>query len=181
MKAHVKVLTPVLILGCIAFVMVLIAQAKPMSDKEHWRCSDGTSSSEHYGNYMMSDNQSGILFPSFLRGINLTKDQHDAIFTLLNVQAPRVREKEKDIHNALKSLHTLIISSQYKEAEARLLTKSLADDLEAMFLIRIQSEHQIYDLLTTDQRKQLENTETNQEYQPICNANGKSKALIHTI
>lgn len=181
MKARVKVLMPVLILGSIAFVMVLIAQAKPMSSKEHWRCSDGTSSSEHYGIYMMSDNKSGILFPSFLRGINLTQDQHDAIFTILNTQAPRVREKEKDIQNAQQLLNTLITSSQYKEAEARLLTKSLADDLEVMFLIRIQSEHQIYELLTDDQRKQLKNIKTNYEYKPTCDANGKFQALIRTI
>lgn len=181
MKARVKVLKPVLILGSIAFVMVLIAQAKPMSDKEHWRCSDGTSSSEHYGNYMMSNNKSGILFPSFLRGINLTQDQHDAIFTILNAQAPRVRAKERDIQNAQKLLNTLITASQYNESEARLLTKSLADDLEVMFLIRIQSEHHIYDLLTDDQHKQFENMETNHEYQPTYSSNGKPQALIRII
>jgi Spy/CpxP family protein refolding chaperone len=175
MKARVKVLKPVLILGS------MIAQAKPMSSKEHWRCSDDTSSSEHYGNYMMSDDKSGILFPSFLRGINITKAQHDAIFTLLNAQAPRVREKEKDIHNALKSLHTLIISSQYNETEARSHTKSIGDDSAVMFLMRAQSEHQIYDLLTTDQRSQLENIKTNNEYQPTCNANGKPQAIIRII
>lgn len=181
MKARVKVLKPVLILGSIAFVMALIAQAKPMSDKEHWRCSKGTSSSDHYGNYMMSDNKSGILFPSFLRGINLTKDQHDAIFTILNAQAPRVLVKEKNIRSTEKLLNTLITSSQYNETEARSLTKSMTDDLAMMYLMRVQSEHQIYGLLTDDQHKQFENMKTNHEYQTTCSSNGKSQALIRTI
>lgn len=181
MKARAKAINPVLILGSIAFVMVLIAQAKPMSDKEHWRCSDSTSSSEHYANYSLSDNKSGILFPSFLRGINLSKAQHDAIFTLLNAQAPRVRAKEKDIQNAQKLLNTLITASRYNENEARLLTKSIADNLEMMLLIRIQSERHIYDLLTDDQHKQFENMKTNHENQPTCNSNGKSSVFIRTI
>jgi Spy/CpxP family protein refolding chaperone len=181
MKACVKVLKPVLILGSIVFVMVLIAQAKPMSGKEHWRCSDDTSSSEHYGSYMMSDDKFGILIPSFLRGTNLTQAQHDAIFNILNTQAPRVLVKEKNIRSTQKLLNTLITSSQYNETEARLLTKSIADDLEAVFLLRIQSEHQIYVLLTDDQRKQFENMKTNHEYQTTCSSNGKSQALIRTI
>jgi len=62
MKARVKAIKTVLILGSIAFVMFLITQAKQVSDKEHCCCSNGTSRSEHYDNYRMSDNKSSNLF-----------------------------------------------------------------------------------------------------------------------
>jgi Spy/CpxP family protein refolding chaperone len=181
MKTNMFNIKPLLITGSSVFLLVLVAQAHPMSGNNSKHYGNGVMSSEHGEDHLMLEDKLGGPAPWFLRGINLTDAQQDNIFKILYAQAPTMREKMKNIRNAMKSLHTLVLSGQYNEAEAKSLAKSIADDLAAMLLIRAQGDQQIYGLLTQDQRKQLESMKTDREFQPTDSPGRKSSEMFRRI
>lgn len=143
MKAHISSIKPLLIIGSAAFLLVLVAQAHQMSWKDGDHRNNGIMSPEHGDDHLMLEDKLGSPASWFLHGIDLAEAQQDKIFNILYAQTPTIRAKEKSIRNSKKSLHTLVLSGQYNEAEAKSLTKSIADDSAAMLLIRAQSEQQI--------------------------------------
>jgi periplasmic protein CpxP/Spy len=92
----------------------------------------------------------------FLHGIELTEAQQDKIFEIRHNQAPQLRERAKAIGKAHKELHALTMSPDYDEAKAKTLIDSLSRASAEMMLMHVRAEHQIYALLTPEQRKQLE-------------------------
>jgi len=181
MKSNMFNIKPLLTIGSAVFLLVLVAQAHPMSGNDKKHCGNGVMSSEHGEDHLMLEYRLGGPAPWFLHDINLTDAQQDDIFKILYAQAPTMREKMKNIRNAKISLHTLVLSGQYNEAEARSLAKSIADDSAAMLLIHAQGDQQIYGLLTQEQRKQLENLKTDHEFQPTDSSGRKSPEMFRHI
>jgi periplasmic protein CpxP/Spy len=94
--------------------------------------------------------------PPFLHGIELTEAQQDRIFDIMHSQAPQMRERAKAIGKAHKELHALVMSPNYDDAKARTLIDSLSRASTDMMLQHVRTDHQIYALLTPEQRKQLD-------------------------
>lgn len=94
--------------------------------------------------------------PPFLRGLKLTEEQNDKIYELVHAQGPNLRNKGKEIHKAHLALHNLVLSDQYNEAKAKELTENNARLIAEMMQMVAANHNKIYQLLTPEQRKKLE-------------------------
>ncbi|WP_394779947.1 Spy/CpxP family protein refolding chaperone [Undibacterium sp.] len=94
--------------------------------------------------------------PDFLRELKLSEEQQDKIFAIEHAQQPQLREQMKALHKAQEALHAMRFSAQYDDSKAKALTDISARAMADSALLRLRGEQQIYALLTTEQRKQLE-------------------------
>ena len=91
-----------------------------------------------------------------LRGLTLTESQRDKFFMIFHAQAPTLRETIKAAWRAQDDLQQLELSAQFDQAKARSLVDSFARSLGTIALLRAEGEHEIYALLTEEQRQQLQ-------------------------
>jgi periplasmic protein CpxP/Spy len=91
-----------------------------------------------------------------LRGLTLTESQRDKVFMIVDIQAPTVRENIKAVRRAHEDLQKLELSAQFDHAKAQSLVDSCARSIGALELQRAKGEHEIYALLTEEQRQQLQ-------------------------
>lgn len=107
--------------------------------------------------------ESGDLVPPFLHGIVLSEAQRDKIFGILYAQTPSLRDKEKELRKTAIALRELALSAQYDEAKARPLAEANAKASADIALLRARSTSAIYQLLTPEQRKTLEERKATME------------------
>lgn len=119
--------------------------------------------------------------PPFVHGLELTEAQRDAIFNIMHAQVPLLRDKMKSLHKSQEALHALTLSSQYDETKAKVLAEAVADDMAVLSLLRAQSEHQIYVLLTPEQRKQAAEIKAKFDFHLMNHCDGKSQADARSI
>ena len=91
-----------------------------------------------------------------LRGLTLTESQRDKVFTIFHAQAPTLRENIKAARRAQEDLQRLALSARFDEAKAKSLAESCARSIGTLALLRAEGEHEIYALLTEEQRQQLQ-------------------------
>lgn len=91
-----------------------------------------------------------------LRGLTLTESQRDKVFRIFHAQAPMLRETVKAARRAQEDLQQLTLSAQFDQAKARLLADSFERSIGTIALLRAEGEHEIYALLTNEQRLQLQ-------------------------
>ncbi len=94
--------------------------------------------------------------PPFLAGLHLSEDQDDKVFAIFYKAAPAIREQSKALRQARETLGKLGNSAQFDERRARELADAAAKAESELALLRARTEHEIYLLLTPQQREQLE-------------------------
>jgi len=94
--------------------------------------------------------------PPFLAGLHLTDDQQDKVFAILYAAAPAMRDQSKALRKAHEALRDLNESPQYDENRLKGLADSAAKADSELTVLRARTEHEIFALLTAEQRKQLE-------------------------
>lgn len=104
----------------------------------------------------MEREQFGTPMPGFLRGLALNEVQRDEIFTIMHDKVPMIRQKMKSLHASQEALRTLAFSGRFDEARARTLAESAAKDMAELAMLNARADQMIYTLLTSEQRKQLE-------------------------
>ncbi len=97
----------------------------------------------------------GEMLPSFLRGVELSEAQRDRLFELVYAQVPSMRQRTKGLQKAEAELRALVQSADYSEAKARALVDGIVRTQGELQLARVRLEHQAYEVLTTEQRRQL--------------------------
>lgn len=122
---------------------------------------DGTA---HCGGPMGSAGMPGIMEemppPPFLHGLSLSDDQRDRIFDLMHAQAPTMHDQAKAIHKTLIELRRLSMSGEYSETRAKVLAEANAQAIAVMAQMHARTDNQIYQILTPEQRKQVEEQKT---------------------
>jgi len=93
--------------------------------------------------------------PPMLRGLSLTETQRDQIFAIVHAQEPALREKAKTAHRAQDDLRALAMSTEYDNAKAAALVETSTRAFGELALLRADTDHQIYLVLTDEQRQQL--------------------------
>jgi protein CpxP len=93
--------------------------------------------------------------PHFLHGLTLTEEQQDKVFAILHAAAPGLREQAKAMHKAHEGLHELTTSDKYDDAKAKSLADAAAKALSQLALLRVRAEHDVYTVLTAEQRAQI--------------------------
>jgi protein CpxP len=114
--------------------------------------------------------------PPFLAGLKLTDEQQDKVFSIVYAAAPAMREQEKALRKAHEALHDINESPQYDENKVKSLADSAAKADSQLTVLRVRTEHEIYVLLTPEQRKQLEDRRRDHEHGPRDQGNKGSPA-----
>lgn len=144
-----RALTSFIIASSIALGLPLSADARPMTDKP-----DGC------GSQMQMMGERGMFggnhLPPFLRGLNLSEAQRDKIFDLMHAQAPAMRDQAGKMRKAQMELRRLSMSGEYDEAKVKSLSEASAKLMAEMAQMRARTGNQIYQMLTPEQRKQME-------------------------
>lgn len=149
MNLHRPTLKQLLAIASLAVLLPAMSQAQPSPDERGGHCREMGG----HSNGLMGE---GGPATAFLHGLELTEAQRDAIFSILQNQAPAVRDKQKALHKAFEALHVQAKSDNYDEAKARELAQAVADSSGSLSLLRARAEHDIYTLLTAEQRKQVD-------------------------
>ena len=109
--------------------------------------------------------------PPFLDGLKLTDEQQDKVFSIVYAAAPAMRDQEKALRKAHEALRDINASPQYDENRVKELADSAARADSQLTVLRVRTEHEIYALLTPEQKKQLE--ERHREHESTGAARGR--------
>ncbi len=93
--------------------------------------------------------------PPYLMGLHLSDDQDDKVFGILHAAAPEMRERAKAAHKAREALREMGQSTQYDATKAASLAQALGTAETQLALLRARTDHEIYLLLTPDQRTRM--------------------------
>lgn len=93
--------------------------------------------------------------PPHWQRLNLSEAQRDKIFTIMHGQMPALREQHKAMRQAEEELHRLSMSGDFSEAKAKKLSEAAAKAGIALALTRASTDHQIFELLSDEQRQRL--------------------------
>lgn len=93
--------------------------------------------------------------PPYLMQLNLTEDQQDKVFAILHASAPALRDQFKAVRKAREALHDLGHAAQFDSGNAGSLAQALGKAEGQLALLRARDEHDIFALLTDEQRTQL--------------------------
>ena len=99
--------------------------------------------------------------PPFLFGVELTEAQQDKIFDIMHNLAPQFRDRTKAANKAKKELHNMVMSQNFDEAKAKTLADTLARTQADIMLMHLRANHQIFAMLTPEQRQQIETRKKN--------------------
>jgi len=87
--------------------------------------------------------------------MDLSEDQQDKLFEILHAAAPALREQARAAFKARESLRNLSQSSGYSEAAATAIARTAAEAETQLSMLRARIDHDIYSLLTPEQRDKL--------------------------
>jgi periplasmic protein CpxP/Spy len=93
--------------------------------------------------------------PPYLMGVNLSEDQQDKVFAILHAAAPQLRERMKAARKARDALRELSESADYDNGKATSLAQAQASAESQLTLLRTRTDHDIYLVLTPEQRTQI--------------------------
>lgn len=94
--------------------------------------------------------------PSFLQGIHLTQAQQDAIFNVMQQQAPAIVTHVKVLSEAHQQLRDMAVGKQYDQTKATALAERIVDSSAVLALLQAEREYQLYAILTPEQTKLYE-------------------------
>lgn len=94
--------------------------------------------------------------PPYLKNLNLTKEQKGKIESLVKNEVQVMRDKIKLMRKARLDIRHISMSTQYEESKVKSLSESSAKEMAEMTELHARTDNQIYQLLTPEQRKQME-------------------------
>lgn len=94
--------------------------------------------------------------PPYLQKLNLTKEQKGKIESLVKNEVEVMRDKIKVMHKVRMEVRHISMSTEYDEAKVKALSESGAKEMAEMAELHARTDNQIYQLLTPEQRKQME-------------------------
>jgi periplasmic protein CpxP/Spy len=97
----------------------------------------------------------GGMHRPFLQGLSLSDTQQDQLFDIEYQQMRTVRERLRTIRKAEEELHAMGLAANFDDARAKALVEASSKASAELALLRVRTEHRIYELLTPEQRKQL--------------------------
>lgn len=103
-------------------------------------------------------------FPYYLKNLNLSDEQRGKIKSLMHDQEPAMRDKMQELRKSQVELRRLSMSADYDEAKVKVLSESGAKAMAELAQLRAHAENRVYQLLTPEQRKQIE--EQRMSYKP---------------
>jgi periplasmic protein CpxP/Spy len=100
--------------------------------------------------------------PPYLMELNLTEDQQDKVFAIMHASAPAIRDQFKAVRKAREALHDLGHAVQFDSGNAGSLAQALGKAESQLALLHARNDHDIFAVLTDEQRKELADHEHEQ-------------------
>jgi Spy/CpxP family protein refolding chaperone len=100
--------------------------------------------------------------PPYLMELNLTEDQQDKVFAILHASAPAIRDQFKAVRKAREALHELGHAAQFDSGNAGSVAQALGKAESQLALLHARNDHDIFAVLTDEQRKELADHEHEQ-------------------
>jgi len=139
-----------LLAGCLALAVPLAAMAAPPPDGK----ADGHGAAcDREMRGPQGEPMGGL--PPYLMELNLTEDQQDKVFAIMHASAPAIRDQFKAVRKARESLHDLGHAAQFDSGIAGSLAQALGKAESQLALLQARNEHDIFAVLTDEQRKDL--------------------------
>lgn len=91
----------------------------------------------------------------WLAGLKLSEEQQDKVFAIHHAAEPAIRDQMKALHKAHEALRGLPMSDQYDEGKVRALVDAATKAESQLALLRLHEEHDVYGVLTPEQRATL--------------------------
>lgn len=148
MNKRTKIIATFLAASSIALAVPFAAQARPGGDGFF----DGACSAQ--GGMMKHGGMRGGHGGGMMRQIDLTEAQQDKMFELRYAMAPRMHEEMKTMRTASQALRDMMDKGEYDEAKVKALTEQRAQAMSRMAQLRAKNQHEVYQLLTPEQRDQ---------------------------
>lgn len=108
--------------------------------------------------------------PPMLRGVELSDSQREQVRQIMRKQTEDMQARGKELQQTRDALRSLALSEDYSEAKLKELAAAHGRAVAAMAEQRALSARQIHQLLTPEQRKQLE------ERRKTCEEQRRGKA-----
>ncbi len=90
-----------------------------------------------------------------LRRLDLNEAQQDKVFDIMHKRMPEMRLQMRELQKNEQTLRDLRLAPTFDEAQARALIERISRQRADMEMGRLQSERQILELLTPEQRQAL--------------------------
>jgi Spy/CpxP family protein refolding chaperone len=97
----------------------------------------------------------GMPLPPMVNDLQLTEVQSDKVFAILYALEPQLREQSKAIRKMEDALRGFVFSDRYDEARLKPLVDAGAKAIETVIELKARADHQIFALLTPEQRRQV--------------------------
>lgn len=93
--------------------------------------------------------------PPFLRMLDLSEVQDEAVFKILHAQVPVLRDQQRVIEKTHAALHALALANSFDDKAASALARDAGQAMVALTLQQARTEASIVALLTPEQRARL--------------------------
>jgi len=154
MNKRTRIITAFLAASSIALAVPFAAQARPGGDGFF----EGGCRAQ--GDMMKHGGMRGGHGGDMMRQLDLTEAQQDKMFELRYAMAPQMREEMKTMRAASQSLRDMMQKGEYDEAKVKDLTEQRAQAMSRMAQLRAKNQHEVYQLLTPEQRDQWQKLQT---------------------
>jgi protein CpxP len=149
-----------LLAGCLALAVPLAALAAPPPDGKAGGHADvcGMEARGSQGGPMGGPPPGPFMGdrpPPFLMELNLTEEQQDKVFAIMHASAPAMRDQFKAVRKAREALHDLGHAAQFDSGNAGSLAQALGKAESQLALLQARNDHDIFAVLTDEQRTQL--------------------------
>ncbi|MDD2885783.1 MAG: Spy/CpxP family protein refolding chaperone [Dechloromonas sp.] len=90
-----------------------------------------------------------------LHRLDLSEAQQDKAFEIMHNRMPAMRAQARELQKSEQALRELRLAPDFNEPKARALIDQIARQRADMEMARLQSERQVLDILTAEQRQAL--------------------------
>jgi protein CpxP len=151
-----SIIKHLLLPGLLALSIPLAASAEPQFDEGagHNGPDEKHFGHQHFGHQFNHEEHEGRGF-RFPHELELSDSQRDKIFSIKHTQEALFYEQGKIVRKAHLDLHKLANSDQYDDEKAKAISDKLGKALATITFLKVQERHQIFSLLTPEQRNLL--------------------------
>lgn len=141
-----------------ALIAALIACSLPLAMPAH---AEGPPTAAAGASHHM-----GMPLPPFMHGIELSEAQQDKLFAIMHAAAPSLRQQFKKLKNAEEQLQTLAQNQDSSNAALQSQADKLAKAQSEILLAHLQTERQIFTVLTAAQQQQARQQQQKMQMRP---------------
>lgn len=146
MKKRNVFLSSILAVAVLGLLAAGVGNARSYGERDHDR--------RHHAGEDYGMHRGGEL-RHLLKRLDLTDEQRDQIFELKHAQRPAMRDKVKELRKGHRTLRAAAMAQDYDARQVRQLADTQAKLIADLMVMRTETFHKIYALLTPEQQQKF--------------------------